>query len=327
VSRVLVLAAVALALAAAFAGRQEPEPVEARVDLVGGTLSMSNSKGGGMIVTAHGMAPGDVRAGDVSISNTGDLSGAYSLSQSNVADTPGPAGGVLSGALDVLVQDVTSSAAPATVYSGKLAAMGPRNLGTWTPGAARTYRFTVSLPDGGPPPSPTTGDNAYQGSAVSLRYDWTATGEQSGGGNGNGGGGGNGGGNGGGGGSGRNGGGGGPTGGGPQPTAPSLTVTAKKRQRVVRQKGLVVVARCSVACSIRATAKGKKAARKVKLSTWRGQAIPGARTKITLRLSKKRLKAARRALGRGRKSTITVTVRATAGAGQSTLRRVKISVR
>jgi hypothetical protein len=231
--------------------------------------------------------------------------------------------------LDVLVQDVTNLAAPATVYSGKLAAMSPRSLGTWTPGAARTYRFTVSLPDTGPPPSPTTGDNAYQGSAVSVEYDWTATGEGSGGGgsggNGGGGGGGNGGGNGSGGGG--NGGGSGNPGGRPQPAAPSLTVTGKKRQRLVRQKGLVVFARCSAACSIKATAKGKKGTKKVKLSTWRGQAKPGARVKIKLRLSKKRLKTAKAAVKRGRKSTMTVTVRATAGAGQSALRRVKISVR
>jgi|Tabmets5t2r1_1033131.scaffolds.fasta_scaffold10516_3 spore coat-associated protein N len=313
-SRLLTIAAVGLAVATGLGTAPAERPVETHVELVGGTLSMSNSKDGGAIVTAGGMAPGDTLAGDVRISNTGDLAGAYSLSQSNLADSPGPAGGALSSALDVLVQDVTNLAAPATVYSGKLATMGPRDLGTWGPGAARTYRFTVSLPDGGPPPSPVTGDNAYQGSAVSVKYDWTATGEEpGGGGGGNGGGGGGGGGNGGGSGS-------------PQ-TAPDLTVTGKKRQRLVRQKGLVVFARCSAACSISAKAKGKKAAKKVKLSTWKGQAQEGERVKIRLRLSKKRVKAAKKALRRGRKPTMTVTVRATAGAGLSTVRRLKVSVR
>jgi hypothetical protein len=315
VSRLLVLAAVALALATALTSRPESPPNAARVELVGGTLAMSNAGEGGAIVTAAGMAPGDSRAGDVTISNTGDLAGAYSLSQSNLTDTPGPAGGALSSGLDVLVQDVTNLAAPATVYSGKLAAMGPRALGTWAAGAARTYRFTVSLPDGGPPPSPITGDNAYQGSAVSVKYDWTATADDTGGG-----GGGNGTGTGGGTGTGNG-------GGGPQPAGLNLALTAKKRQRVLRQKGLVVLARCSEACSISATAKGKKAARKVKLSAWRGKANAGVPVKIRLRLSKKAKLAAKKALKRGRKSTMTVRVRATSGAGSSTLRRLKVSVR
>jgi spore coat-associated protein N len=319
VSRLLTIAAVGLAVVTGLGTAPAERPVETQVELVGGTLSMSNSKDGAAIVTAGGMAPGDTLAGDVRISNTGDLAGAYSLSQSNLADSPGPAGGALSSALDVLVQDVTNLAAPATVYSGKLAAMGPRDLGTWDPGAARTYRFTVSLPDGGPPPSPTTGDNVYQGSSVSVRYDWTATGDEPGGGGGSGGN------SGGGGGAGAGGGGSGD--GLPQPTAPSLTVTAKKRQRVVRQKGLVVFARCSAACSISANAKGQKAAKKLKLSTWKGQAQPGARVKINLRLSKKRVKAAKKALRRSKKPTVTVTVRATAGAGLSTVRRLKVSVR
>ena len=303
--RLLTIAAVGLAVVTGLGTAPAERPVETQVELVGGTLSMSNSKDGAAIVTAGGMAPGDTLAGDVRISNTGDLAGAYSLSQSNLADSPGPAGGALSSALDVLVQDVTNLAAPATVYSGKLAAMGPRDLGTLDPGAARTYRFTVSLPDGGAPPSSVTGDNAYQGSAVSVRYDWTATGEEPGGGGGSGGSG-----------DGR-----------PHPTALNLTVTGKKRQRVVRQKGLVVFARCSAACSISANAKGKKAAKKLKLSTWKGQALPGARVKIKLRLSKKRVKAAKKALRRGRKPTMTVTVRATAGAGLATVRRLKVSVR
>jgi spore coat-associated protein N len=333
-SRVLILAALALALATALWSRPAPAPAEARVQLVNGTLSMSNAKDGSAILTAAGMAPGDTRVGEVTIANTGSLAGAYALSRSDLRDTPGPAAGTLSTALDLLVQDVTNPGAPATVYSGKLGAMGPSDLGTWGPGAARTYRFTVSLPDGGAPASATTGDNAYQGSAVSVNYDWTATADEPGGdnGGGNGSGGGTGGGNGSGGwtggGAGRGTGNGGGAGGGwSQTTAPNLTLTGKKRQRVLRQKGLVVIARCSQACSINATAKGTKAARKVKLSGWRGKAKPGARVKIKLRLSKKAKKVAKRALRRGRRATMTVTARASAGAGISTVRRLKVSVR
>jgi spore coat-associated protein N len=128
--RPLILVALAFAAATSLAGHPAERPVETRVELVGGTLAMSNSRDGGAIVSAAGMAPGHTRSGDVTISNTGDLAGAYSLSQSDPADAPGPAGGALSSALEVLIQDVTSIGAPATVYSGKLAAMTPRDLGT-----------------------------------------------------------------------------------------------------------------------------------------------------------------------------------------------------
>jgi hypothetical protein len=321
-ARLLLLAAVGLALATGLASAPPPPPVQ--VELVGGTLSMSNSRDGAAIVTAAGMAPGHSRAGDVTISNTGDLTGSFALSMANLGDTPGPAGGALSTALDLLIQDVTNAAAPTTVYAGKLGAMGPRVLGDWAPGTSRTYRFTVSLPDGGAPPSPTTGDNAYQGSAMSVKFDWTATGDEPGGGNG-GNGGGSGGGDGGGGGS--AGGGTGNGGGWPQPGPLNLTLTGKKRQRVVRQKGLVVSVQCSQACSLNAAAKGSKGAKKVKLSAWKGQAKAGARLKIRLRLSKKAKRAATKALKRGRKATMTVTVRASAGPGMATVRRLKVSVR
>jgi hypothetical protein len=294
VSRLSIVAALVVAAGAALAIGPAPRPLQTRVQLVGGTLAMSNSKDGAAILKAAGMAPGDTRAGEVTISNTGDLAGAYSLSQSDLADSPGPAGGALSTALDVLVQDVTNPSAPATVYSGKLAAMSPLALGTWPPGTTRTYRFTVSLPNGGATSSATTGDNAYQGSAVSVRYDWTATSD----------------------------------GASAQLRVPRLLVTGRKRQRLLRQKGVVVFARCSTACSLKATAKGKGAAKRIRLSAWKGQAGPGVRVKIKLRLSRKAVKATKQALRRGRRrATMTVTVRATAATGSSTLRRLKVSVR
>jgi hypothetical protein len=325
-ARLLLLASVGLALATGLASAPPPPPVQ--VELVGGTLSMSNSREGAAIVTAAGMAPGDSRAGDVTISNTGDLTGTFTLSQSNLGDTPGPAGGTLSSALDLLVQDVTNPAAPATVYAGKLGAMGPRALGDWAPGTSRTYRFTVTFPDGG------AGDNAYQASAVSVRYDWTATADEAlPGGTGDGGG---------------AGGGGnvpapgpalipGPAGG-ADTVAPKLTLTGKKRQRLLRQRGLVVFVQSNEPVSIGARAKGAKKTKKVKLSAWRGQAQSGARVKIKLRLSKKAMKAASRAIKaanratgaarkRRKRAAMTVTVRATDGAGNFAVRRLKVTLR
>jgi hypothetical protein len=317
VGRLLILAALGLSLAGAIASPPPPPPGEAQVELLGGTLAMSNSRDGAAILTAAGMAPGDSRVGDVTIANTGDLTATFSLSKSNLGDTPGPARGTLSTALDLLVQDVTNPGAPATVYSGKLGAMGPRALGGWAPGASRTYRFTVSLPDGGPPPSETLGDNAYQSSAMSVQYDWNATAQEPSSGD----------------------------GGVPAPApapvpgppgafdsaAPNVTLTGKKRQRLLRQRGLIVFVQCDESSSISARAKGVKRAKKIKPSPWKGQTQPGARVKIKLTLSKKAMKAAKKAMQAAKKTrkrpAMTVTVRVTDGAGNSTTRRLKVRLR
>jgi hypothetical protein len=144
-----------------------------------GTLKQTNSKANAAILTAAGMKPGDSSTGSVTITNTGSLPGTFSLSKSNLSDSPTGTGGVtLSGQLDLKVEDVTGSpATPPVVYSGKLGAMSTQQLDydPSTPAqdqfaannGARTYRFTVTLPS-------STGD-AYQGTGTSVQYDWNAT--------------------------------------------------------------------------------------------------------------------------------------------------------
>lgn len=137
-----------------------------------GNLTHGNSKDGQSILTASKMVPGSSTTGTVVITNTGDVPGTFSLSKSNLTDTPGPNGGQLSGKLDLVVQDVTVPASPVAVYSGKLSAMPTQALGTFTAGQAKTFRFTATFPDGGVPASATTGDNAFKLSKTSVQFDW-----------------------------------------------------------------------------------------------------------------------------------------------------------
>jgi spore coat-associated protein N len=137
-----------------------------------GTLSQSNSKEGAAILTASGMVPGQSSDGTVTIKNTGDVSGAFTLSASGLTDNPGPNGGKLS---DVLKLKVVDMGPGTTVYDGPFASMPKQNLGSWAPAEQHSYRFTVTFPNGGTPPSETTGDNAYQGSSTSVTYTWDAT--------------------------------------------------------------------------------------------------------------------------------------------------------
>lgn len=137
-----------------------------------GTLSHSNSKSGAAILTATNMRPGDTANGTVDIQNTGTLSGAFSLSKTVTADsTPS-----FAGKLTVVVTDngdpacVVACPAASTVYSGTVAAMGARPLGTFAAGATHRYSFVVTFPDGGA----NGADNAYQAASTTVTYSWTA---------------------------------------------------------------------------------------------------------------------------------------------------------
>lgn len=140
-----------------------------------GTISHTNSKSGSAILTASGLKPGGTASGTVDIKNTGSVSGAFTLSQSNLTNTP--ASPALSSKLTIVITDkhdpacVSSCPADTTVYSGTIGGMGTVSLGTFASNETRRYQFVVTFPDGG------TGgaDNSYQGSQTSVEYDFTAT--------------------------------------------------------------------------------------------------------------------------------------------------------
>lgn len=307
---------VGLVLAALSDGRQAAAPPRAEVKLVNGTFSHSNSRSGSPILTATGLKPGESRAGTVVIANDGTIPGSFTLSKSNLSDTPGPNGGALSGRLDLLVDDVTGPGAPATVYSGKLAAMPARALGVLTAAQSRTYRFTVSFPDGGAPPGDNSGDNLYKGSSTSVRFDWTSTdlGTPP------------------------------PDGPPPPPTQsppatgvppadtrrPVLRLSGRKVQRLKKKGMLSLTARADEAVSLSATgrAKGPRAVKKaVRLRAPARPAASNFAVQVRLKLSKKALRAAKKALARRKKVTVTVTVTAVDAAGNRALARRTIKLR
>lgn len=143
-----------------------------------GNLAMINSKSAA-ILTAALMKPGQTTtSGTVTITNSGDIAGHISLSTSAMTDTPGVNLGKLS---DVLTVKIMDGATP--IYNGPIKSVGTIALpssGTpttlpWAVNEAHTYTFTVTFPDGLTPPSATTGDNAFKGSAMSIEFDWTGT--------------------------------------------------------------------------------------------------------------------------------------------------------
>ncbi len=170
----LIVLAVCSAVALAVSGGRLPfrstDPAHARAAAVSGSLTQSNSRDGGAILAASGMRPGDVVGGEVTIANTGDLAGAFQLSQTPITEVPGPGGGHLSSKLRLQVFDVTDPAVPQTMWAGGLGAFTERDLGTFGAGQARTYRFVVTFPDAG-----SAADNAFAGSSSTVHFVWTAT--------------------------------------------------------------------------------------------------------------------------------------------------------
>jgi spore coat-associated protein N len=138
-----------------------------------GTLSILNSKEGLAVLTASGMKPGDSATGTVDVQNTGSLSGAFSLSRSNIVDSDGA--NPLSAKLNLVVKDCgdfslgtpTCDAGDPQKYSGTIAAMGSSALGTFAANEKHRYQFAVTFDS--------SADDAYQGDNSSVKFDWNAS--------------------------------------------------------------------------------------------------------------------------------------------------------
>jgi hypothetical protein len=277
------------AAAASSSPRAEPHAV---ISLVSGELHVTNSRDGQAIFQAQGLAPGRSVTGTVQLSNAGTLAGDLGFQQLDVQDQPGVNGGRLSDAVHLDVHDVTGGSI-VPVFSGQLGALQSRALGSIAPGQSRTYRFTASLPDGGAPPSATSGDNAYVGSSLTVRYSWTATAPDPG-----------------------DGGGGGGTGGGIVEPTFSFRVISK---RVLTRGLLDVMATCDRACRVSAWAKLPKVrgARRA-LTTRRRTAtltVPNKAARIRLKLSRKTKRQLQKMLRRKSKVALRVMASVAAASG------------
>lgn len=126
-----------------------------------GTLTIARG-GNGAIFTAENQKIGEQSTGSVTISNTGSLDGAFTLS--------GSVTGALAPSLKLVIYRDTDNSAAAKLYDGTLSAFSSADLGTIGAGASRTYFFHVSLPSTG---SDAT-DNALQGKSASASFTWSA---------------------------------------------------------------------------------------------------------------------------------------------------------
>jgi hypothetical protein len=162
----LILLAIAAIVAAVSLGAFTTS--QASVGNTAATGSLSLSGGDAVIFNETGMVPGDARTGRVTIENTGESTGAFSL---DAGDPTGDA--ALAGQLKLKIDEMDSAAADATVKTtaypeGAFASQPDQlSLGDWPGGAKRYFRFTITLPAG-------TG-NTFQNKSTQVTYTWSAT--------------------------------------------------------------------------------------------------------------------------------------------------------
>ena len=131
-----------------------------------GTLTVSNSKAGQVLIAAQNLRPSKSAQGTLTVQNASNFSASYQLVINSINDTPSSPG--LSNGLTLTVDDVTSSTR--TLYSGTLAAAPaqPVSLGTLSPSQSASYRVTLTMP--ATPVNP-----ALQGATTSFTLNWGAT--------------------------------------------------------------------------------------------------------------------------------------------------------
>jgi spore coat-associated protein N len=280
VSRLLTLAAIC-AVAAACAGAglaRTDQPAQAVLTQATGDLHLSSSRNGQAIFRATGLAPGRSVSGTVTILNSGSLPGDLTLWQLDVADHPGPHGGRLSSVVKLSIADV-SGGSSIPIFAGRLGGLGARTLGAIGPSQARTFRFTASLPNGGRPPGPTAGDNAFAGSGLTVRYAWIATSS-------------------------------GVVG--PTPSEQPVATIKLRSKKLVRRGVLDVMTSCNIACRVSAYAQVPKARRGTKAAKTRRRTatltVPNQPARIRLKLSRKAKRQLKQVLKKKHRAVVRVRV-------------------
>jgi hypothetical protein len=121
---------------------------------------VGSPQAGAAILAANALAPGEIRSGEVTVSNVGDQAGAFSLGGQSVSYS----GAGLASMLDLSVEDVTPGRARTVIFVGKLASLSNVALGTMAQGEEHRYRFTISLPR--------SAGNAYQAASTATTFVW-----------------------------------------------------------------------------------------------------------------------------------------------------------
>jgi hypothetical protein len=140
-----------------------------------GKLTMTNT---GALLNLSGLKPDGVwlSEGSVTLTNTGDLTGHFTMASVISADTAGTGHTAkLSTALQIRIHDHAAAPGVYILPATAINAIGTVDLLNWAPAANHQYDFEVMFPNGGTPGGADLGDNTFQGSTMTIAFNWTAT--------------------------------------------------------------------------------------------------------------------------------------------------------
>lgn len=123
-----------------------------------GTLAQQNSKSGKAIFNASNLKPGDTLNGKVTITNSGTLPAAFTLTE-NATN-----GFVKTENLKLVITRAGSGTPVWSGTFGDLTKAGALDLGEFAAGESRDYTFSTTLAQ--------TADNTEQGKNASAVYTW-----------------------------------------------------------------------------------------------------------------------------------------------------------
>ena len=129
-------------------------------------MRITNSKDGQAVLNASAMRPGQGVSGTVTDRQRRRRARAVRRPPTGVQDVPGENGGHAVPARRAGAVRRHERPAPKTVFAGRPAEFGQVVLGTIAPGAHREYLVAMTLPD--------SADNRFQGSSLSLGFEWLA---------------------------------------------------------------------------------------------------------------------------------------------------------
>jgi hypothetical protein len=138
----------------AFSGANFTAGSASVVALTAGTLLHVNNQDGRLTIDATSLTPGHSVSGSMTLTGQGTVAGAYTLSASDLVDSP--AFPRLSDALELAIEGGSG-----TLYDGPVSGFSSADLGTLGPGDSRSYVLTLTYPDG-------TDDSRLQGANMML---------------------------------------------------------------------------------------------------------------------------------------------------------------
>lgn len=162
VATLIVTGGAAFALISSNSSDSQDQPAGERVSIraSGNPVKIQSSKGGGAILVAKNMIPGETRGDNVTIKNTGKVPVTLSMGASSITANPPNASSIF----HTKLFETGNSSSP--YYSGPVKDFTGKKIGDISPGKSRQFTLQAILPS--------SVGNEAENISTTFNIDWTA---------------------------------------------------------------------------------------------------------------------------------------------------------